>query len=73
MGLLATRASLSFLVKSTTTFGVRRDAVISRALTTGSTGFGGKDIPRLTEHNTQLLDDVDAFIFDCDGVIWKVK
>lgn len=23
------------------------------------------------EHSTELLNQLDAFIFDCDGVIWK--
>lgn len=28
-------------------------------------------VGRLTEPNQQLLDNVDVFIFDCDGVIWR--
>jgi len=28
-------------------------------------------VPRLTEPSSQLLDNVDVFIFDCDGVIWR--
>merc|ERR1719410_526481 len=29
------------------------------------------NVPRLTEPASQLLDNVDVFIFDCDGVIWR--
>merc|ERR1711920_745763 len=29
------------------------------------------NVPRLTEPNSELLDNVDVFIFDCDGVIWR--
>lgn len=29
------------------------------------------NVPRLTDPNPQLLDSVDVFIFDCDGVIWR--
>jgi len=28
-------------------------------------------VPRLTDPGAQLLDGVDVFIFDCDGVIWR--
>jgi len=28
-------------------------------------------VGRLTDPNPQLLDSVDVFIFDCDGVIWR--
>jgi len=28
-------------------------------------------VPRLSEPQSQLLDNVDVFIFDCDGVIWR--
>jgi len=28
-------------------------------------------VPELTDPRRQLLDDVDVFIFDCDGVIWR--
>jgi hypothetical protein len=30
-------------------------------------------VNRLTDPQTQLLDQVDVFIFDCDGVIWRVR
>lgn len=31
------------------------------------------NVLKLTEPQSQLLDDVDVFIFDCDGVIWRVS
>jgi hypothetical protein len=31
------------------------------------------NVLKLTEPQTQLLDEVDVFIFDCDGVIWRVR
>jgi hypothetical protein len=31
------------------------------------------NVRRLTEPSSQLLDAVDIFIFDCDGVIWRVR
>ena len=30
------------------------------------------NVLKLTDPQTQLLDQVDVFIFDCDGVIWRV-
>ena len=31
------------------------------------------NVVKLTEPQTQLLNEVDVFIFDCDGVIWRVR
>lgn len=30
-------------------------------------------VVKLSDPQTQLLQDVDIFIFDCDGVIWRVR
>ena len=30
-------------------------------------------VGRLTEPANQMLDKTDVFIFDCDGVIWRVS
>jgi hypothetical protein len=30
------------------------------------------NVKKLTDPQTELLDNVDVFIFDCDGVIWRV-
>jgi len=31
------------------------------------------NVLKLSEPQSQLLDQVDVFIFDCDGVIWRVR
>jgi hypothetical protein len=31
------------------------------------------NILKLSEPNSQLLSKIDALIFDCDGVIWRVS
>jgi hypothetical protein len=31
------------------------------------------NVLKLTEPDSQLLSNVDVFIFDCDGVIWRVS
>lgn len=36
-----------------------------------STKLSMASVPKLTDPMNQLLDSVDVFIFDCDGVIWR--
>ena len=31
------------------------------------------NVLKLNDPQSQLLDQVDVFIFDCDGVIWRVR
>jgi hypothetical protein len=50
-----------------------------------STGFAGirsvslkntalqANVLKLTDPESELLDKIDTFIFDCDGVIWRVS
>ena len=38
-----------------------------------STTALGANILKLTQPAKDLLPDVDVFIFDCDGVIWRVS
>lgn len=52
-------------------FGVRQQ-VSRRAFSSSSTKLNA-NVLKLTEPKSQLLDDVDVFIFDCDGVIWRVS
>ena len=52
-------------------FGVRQ-RVARRAFSASSTKLNA-NVLKLTEPKSQLLDDVDVFIFDCDGVIWRVS
>ena len=44
----------------------------SRAFSTKSS-LQMANVLKLTDPQTQLLDQVDVFIFDCDGVIWRVR
>jgi uncharacterized protein YbbC (DUF1343 family) len=38
----------------------------------GSTALKA-NVMKLTQPARDLLPDVDVFIFDCDGVIWRVS
>ncbi len=38
-----------------------------------SSSLGMANVLKLSEPQSQLLDQVDVFIFDCDGVIWRVS
>jgi hypothetical protein len=53
-------------------FGVRQQKMSKRAFTSSATRLHA-NVPKLSEPKSQLLDDVDVFIFDCDGVIWRVR
>lgn len=60
---------LSSLAASTTAFapaGARRAFVNTRTVLSAS-------VPKLSEPAQQILDKTDVFIFDCDGVIWRVS
>ena len=65
------------MVYSASAFGVRQ-RVAKRAFTstttttTTTTTRLNANVLKLTEPKSQLLDEVDVFIFDCDGVIWRV-
>jgi len=39
--------------------------------TFGSTSKLNANVPKLSDPTSELLDGVDVFIFDCDGVIWR--
>jgi hypothetical protein len=43
-----------------------------RAFVTRSTPLNA-NVGRLVDPEKNLLDQVDVFIFDCDGVIWRVR
>ena len=40
---------------------------------TSSTPLHMANVPKLSDPQSELLDKVDVFIFDCDGVIWRVR
>jgi hypothetical protein len=75
-------SSLMFtcLLSRTAAFSVRpstgaasASATLSRRAFTSASKPLLANVPRLSEPQGQLLDQVDTFIFDCDGVIWRVR
>jgi hypothetical protein len=74
----------SSLVAGASAFGVRRhlpsSTTAAAATMIGKRAFVSTTKPlqmanvlKLSDPQTQLLDKVDVFIFDCDGVIWRVR
>jgi len=57
----------SFLVARTSAFAPRAFAYPRRALSSLNA-----NVLKLSDPEKELLDKVDVFIFDCDGVIWRV-
>jgi hypothetical protein len=52
-------------------------AIVGRVTTASSRAFTSSslhmaNVLKLSDPQSQLLDEVDVFIFDCDGVIWRV-
>ena len=45
----------------------------SRRAFASSTPLAMANVLKLSEPQSELLDQVDVFIFDCDGVIWRVS
>jgi len=43
----------------------------TRAFTSSSVQLRMANVSKLSEPQSELLDEVDVFIFDCDGVIWR--
>jgi hypothetical protein len=58
------------LLSSASAFGVRQP--LARRAFTSATKPLQANVLRLSDPQSQLLDKVDVFIFDCDGVIWRV-
>lgn len=61
-------------LRATTTYAFQPSAIplTTRSKAAFSTQLRA-NVPKLTEPAKQLLDNVDVFIFDCDGVIWRVR
>ena len=66
----ATATLLASMASNASAFGVRQHAA-KRAFTSSATRLNA-NVLKLSEPQSQLLDEVDVFIFDCDGVIWRV-
>ena len=62
------------LMTKAAAFGVRPH-VTQRAFaaSAASKPLGMANVLKLSDPQSQLLDGVDVFIFDCDGVIWRVS
>jgi len=66
-----TRAVSSARVSSSTTQQLRNN-IMSSANRSSSTSLKA-NVLKLSEPAKDLLPGVDVFIFDCDGVIWRVS
>lgn len=51
---------------------VGRSTISSARAFTSTTPLHMANVLKLSDPQSQLLDEVDVFIFDCDGVIWRV-
>lgn len=60
-------ASAAFAARSASAFAPRA-FVPHRAATSLAA-----NVLKLNDPQSELLDQVDVFIFDCDGVIWRVR
>jgi hypothetical protein len=49
-----------------------RTTSFTRAFTSSTASLHMANVLKLSDPQSQLLDEVDVFIFDCDGVIWRV-
>ena len=65
-------ASLAAFAGSVSAFAPAGRAFVPRATYTSSL-LSMANVDRLTDPANQLLDKIDVFIFDCDGVIWRVS
>ena len=50
----------------------RTTTASTRAFTSSAASLQMANVLKLSDPQSQLLDEVDVFIFDCDGVIWRV-
>ena len=76
MKFAASTLMFTSLLAKTAAFGVRPSvgaAAVSRRSFTSASKPLLANVLRLSEPQGQLLDQVDTLIFDCDGVIWRVR
>lgn len=48
-------------------------AAAPRSYATSATSLQMANVLKLSNPMEEMLNDVDVFIFDCDGVIWRVS
>ena len=68
-----TRAVSSVRVSSSTTQQLRNNNIMSANRSSSSSTSLKANVLKLSEPAKDLLPGVDVFIFDCDGVIWRVS
>ena len=74
LALTATRNVAAFGVRPAHNLATATAAAAApRAFTSSSKSLSMANVLKLADPQTQLLDQVDVFIFDCDGVIWRVS
>jgi hypothetical protein len=72
---VAAFSSRKYLPSAVSAFGGHRalkTTTTTRAFTS-STPLHMANVQKLIDPQSELLDTVDVFIFDCDGVIWRVR
>ena len=77
LGVTAARVSWAFrpalpLASSSSSYH-HHHAVAGRSSFSTTTTALNANVLRLSDPQRELLDNVDIFIFDCDGVIWRVS
>ena len=70
--LAATSNVAAFISRSRLPSSLAGASASTRAFTLSSSPLQMANVLKLSDPQTQLLDEVDVFIFDCDGVIWRV-
>jgi hypothetical protein len=71
----SSRPAMSYSVHRVVASGKNADFNVNRlsGSSFSSTSLRTAKVERLSNPQSQLFEKVDAFIFDCDGVIWKVR
>ena len=76
---VAAFSSRKHLPSAVSAFGGHRALKTTTTTTTTTRAFTSStllhmaNVPKLSDPQSELLDKVDVFIFDCDGVIWRVR
>jgi len=68
---LTARSVAAFTTQSSRNLSASKTAFLTKSSSFSTTSLKMANVPRLTEPASQLIDGVDVFIFDCDGVIWR--
>jgi len=69
IALATARAAFAFTPTSRAAFGVSKSLQVNKFSTSSSLNMA--KVSKLSDPMPELLNGVDVFIFDCDGVIWR--